>query len=167
MQQGDPLGPLLFALTLHPIVKQIDLQAWYLDDGTVIGDTMEVAKALCIVQDKGVHRGLHLNVHKTDLYWPSADPRSFEPGVFPNNIGRPSSGVKLLGGPVSPDLHFCEDMVMQRVNKTLELMTTVKKIDPQCELLLLRNCSGVSKLYFTMRTTRPAALEQAKAYYDE
>lgn len=46
VQQGDPLGPFLFSLTLHPIVKSIssqcslDLQAWYLDDGTIIGDTV-------------------------------------------------------------------------------------------------------------------------------
>ncbi len=38
-QQGDPLGPLGFALTLHPIVNRIrsslTLNAWYLDDGTL------------------------------------------------------------------------------------------------------------------------------------
>ena len=43
VQQGDPLGPLFFALVLHQIVSSIDAddeclhllyQAWYLDDGT-------------------------------------------------------------------------------------------------------------------------------------
>lgn len=56
VQQGDPLGPLLFALTLHPQVKiiayqwKLYLHAWYLDDGTIIGDTLEVAKALSIIE---------------------------------------------------------------------------------------------------------------------
>ncbi|GJT38166.1 putative reverse transcriptase domain-containing protein [Tanacetum coccineum] len=46
VQQGDPLGPLLFALVLHPLICKIkdsfslSLHAWYLDDGTIIRDTL-------------------------------------------------------------------------------------------------------------------------------
>lgn len=173
VQQGDPLGPLLFALTLHPLVKKIAsqctlyLHAWYLDDGTIVGDTLEVSKALKIIQADGPVRGLHLNISKTELFWPSPDPRSYFQGVFPDDIGRPTVGVKLLGGPVSLDTQFCSDMVMARVHKTLQLMSSIRKLkDPQSELLLLRNCTGVSRLYFTMRTTSPLALQQAQARYD-
>lgn len=46
-------------------------------------------------------------------------------------------------------------------------MDTIRNLnDPQSELLLLRNCSGVSKLYFTMRTTQPQALQLAQIRYD-
>ena len=44
VQQGDPLGPLCFALTLQPIVERIKREVpnllcniWYLDDGTLCG----------------------------------------------------------------------------------------------------------------------------------
>lgn len=54
VQKGDPLGPLLFAIFLHPLVHQFSdcyklfLYGWYLDDGIVIGDTVEVARVLDI-----------------------------------------------------------------------------------------------------------------------
>lgn len=103
---------------------------------------------------------MHLNINKTEVFWPSIDPRSTGDGVFPTDIGRPSNGVKLLGGPVSLDLNFVSDMMLRRVNKIVQLMTAIKKLkDPQSEMLLLRSCTGVSRLYFAMRTTNPAVLQ--------
>ncbi|GKD60469.1 hypothetical protein Tco_1297978 [Tanacetum coccineum] len=94
--------------------------AWYLDDGTIVGDTLVVEKVLELIMKDG----LRLK------------------GVFPSNIARPSHGVKLLGGPASVDFDFCSQLVMKRVDKTIALMDAVAKInDPQCELLLLRSCT--------------------------
>lgn len=173
VQQGDPLGPLLFSLTLHPLVLkisqqcQLDLQAWYLDDGTIIGDTLQVSKAFHIIQNEGASVGLHLNVEKIELFWPSTATRSLQDGIFPADIGRSSIGVKLLGGPVSLNAKFCSQMVLERVQKTLQLMAAVHKLeDPQSELLLLRNCTGVSKLYFTMRTAAPKYVKEAQVLFD-
>ena len=159
VQHGEPLDPLFFALALHPLVHTIDqaceltLQAWYLDDGTIVGDTLAVAKALDIIRTEGPAHGLVLNVDKTGLFWPVEDPRSRVDGVFPSNIARPLHGVKLLGGSVSLDESFCRDLASKRVSKTISLMEAISKLnDPQCELLLLRNCAGVSKLSYALRT---------------
>ena len=53
VQQGDPLGPLLFALTLHEIVfplsrdfPELKLFSWYLDDGVIIGEIAMVQRVL-------------------------------------------------------------------------------------------------------------------------
>ena len=50
VQQGDPLGPLLFCLVLHVLVRKIQadcpdllLHKWYLDDGALAGSTSVVA----------------------------------------------------------------------------------------------------------------------------
>ncbi|XP_056688373.1 uncharacterized protein [Spinacia oleracea] len=168
VQQGDPLGPLLFALVLQPLVCKIRdafdvcLQAWYLDDGTIIGDTLVVGKVLQLIMEDGPCLGLHLNVEKTEVFWPTEDPRSRLVGVFPPDIARPLHGVKLLGGPTSSDPVFSGELMMQRVIKTIGLMDKVSQLDdPHCELLLLRACTGVSKLYFALRNCPPGIFEAA------
>ncbi|CAL1383473.1 unnamed protein product [Linum trigynum] len=162
VQQGDPLGPLIFALVLHPLVCKIrdsfdlSVQAWYLDDGTVVGDTLVVGKVLDMIMAKGPRAGLHLNVGKTEVFWPTEDPRSRLPGVSPASIARPPHGVTVLGGPVSSCPDFSSELVAKRVTKTIELMDLVARIDdPRRELLLLRACTAISKLYFALRTCSP------------
>ena len=84
VQQGDPLGPLGFALTLHPIVERISsegsdllLNTWYLDDGTLVGSP----HALAIVESGGPSIGLHLNRSKSILYIPQNSVLSNSPSL--------------------------------------------------------------------------------------
>ncbi|GJZ69723.1 putative reverse transcriptase domain-containing protein, partial [Tanacetum coccineum] len=121
VQQGDPFGPLLFSLVLHPLVSKIrdsfnlSFQAWYLDDGTIIRDTLIMGELI-----------------KEDL-------RSRFAGVFPPHISRPLHGVKLLGGLASANFNFSSELVMKRVAKSIVLMDTIAKLnEPECELLLLQ-----------------------------
>ncbi|GKD61502.1 hypothetical protein Tco_1299011, partial [Tanacetum coccineum] len=145
----------------------ISLHDWYLDDGTIVGDTLVVGKVLELIMEDGPRCGLHLNVDKTEVFWPKEDPRSRLAGVFPPNIARPLHGAKLLGGPASVDFNFRRELVMKRVAKTIMLMDTISKInDPQCELLLLRACAGISKLYFAMRTCSPQVFKMAQHSFD-
>ncbi|GJX26535.1 hypothetical protein Tco_0232831 [Tanacetum coccineum] len=57
-EQGYPLRPLLFALILDSLLHKIKdsckllLHAWYLDDGTVIGDSEEVVRVLDIIKER-------------------------------------------------------------------------------------------------------------------
>ena len=59
VQQGDPLGPLCFALTLQPIIERIKREfisllcnAWYLDDGTLCGTPQDLDAALKIIEEE-------------------------------------------------------------------------------------------------------------------
>ena len=68
----NSLGPLCFALALHPDVERIAeevpgllMNAWYLDDGTLCGSGEAMLKALRIIEDDGPARGLCLNRGKS------------------------------------------------------------------------------------------------------
>ncbi|GJU02686.1 putative reverse transcriptase domain-containing protein [Tanacetum coccineum] len=173
VQQGDPLGPLLFALVLHPLVHRIRdccqllFHAWYLDDGTIIGDTKEVAKAIDIIRAEGPRLGLELNIKKTEVFWPSCNGVKVKEGLFLRDIGRPTLGVKLLGGAVSRDAGFISSLAVKRASRAVELMSLLSSLrDPQSELLLLRSCMGVAKLLFGLRTCQPMYIGEAVSIFD-
>ena len=123
MQQGDPLGPLL-SLVLHPLALRIeaefpnlDLCVWYLDDGTIVGCVEDVHKVFELIQREGPVLGLHLNVKKNEIWWPSR--RSPDP--FPADVDRiANAGVKLLRAPIgtktfTTDFVRCVELCVQTV----------------------------------------------------
>ena len=165
VQQGDPLGPLLFALTLHLLVTKISadcpllaLNGWYLDDGTIIGPRSEVRKALAIIQELGPGLGCHVNMEKCELWWPTLDAEGWP--EFPTDILRiVGDGVELLGGPVGGAC-ATETIVHNRLDKIETLLKTIVTLDdPHVELLLLRYCAGMPKFMFALRTTHPSFME--------
>ncbi|GJY97587.1 putative reverse transcriptase domain-containing protein [Tanacetum coccineum] len=134
VQQGDPLGTLLFALGLHPLVHKIRdnckllLYAWYLDDGIVIRDSKEVARVLEIIKVSGPSLGLKLNIKKTEIFWPSCNGVKLREGLFHVDIRRLSLGVKLLGGAVSKDADFISRIAMRRAANVVDLMNLLPRI---------------------------------------
>jgi hypothetical protein len=66
VQQGDPLGPFLFCLAIHPLLCKIKQEcpnlaanAWYLDDGVIAGPEAEVLRALEIIETEAPARGFN------------------------------------------------------------------------------------------------------------
>ena len=96
VQQGDPLGPLGFVLTLHPIIQKVKSEvpgllgnSWYLDDGILCRSPDDLNLALSIIAPT---RGLSLNPSKSLLVIPKAPPHN----------PLTSEGFVLLGSPISP-----------------------------------------------------------------
>nr|GFD33490.1 reverse transcriptase domain-containing protein [Tanacetum cinerariifolium] len=82
---------------LHEDYCQLLFHAWYLDDGTIVGDTKEVAKAIDIIRAEGPRLGLELNIKKIEVFWSSCNGVNVKDGLFPCDIGRLTLAVKLLG----------------------------------------------------------------------
>nr|GEW80994.1 putative reverse transcriptase domain, PPM-type phosphatase domain, protein phosphatase 2C family [Tanacetum cinerariifolium] len=141
VSQGDPLGPLFFALVLHLLVHKIRhnckllLHAWYLDDGTVIGDSEEVSRVLDIIKVCGPGLGLELDIKKTKIFWPSCNGINLRDGLFPVNIRRASLGVKLFRGAVSRDTYFISRLAI-RIAANAVALILLHKIRHNCKLLL-------------------------------
>ena len=102
VQQGDPLCPLGFALTLHPLVEEIkashsslQLNCWYLDDGTLCGSPGDLQAILTIIEREGPFKGLFLNREKSLLFIPQFGNASLN--TLPQGITVSRAGFELLG----------------------------------------------------------------------
>ena len=171
VQQGDPLGPLGFALTLHPIIQRIKaeistlaLNAWYLDDGTLVGSSEDLSAALHIVESEGPSVGLHLNRSKSLLFIPSTCDSSLS--TLPPEIPIVRNGFCLLGCPIGP-CSFCEEVLLDRVKKirvSLERLQDME--DSHFETTLLRSCLSLPKFSYVLRTCPPSNICQATSSFD-
>ncbi|GKA20351.1 putative reverse transcriptase domain-containing protein [Tanacetum coccineum] len=105
-----PLGPVLFCSCIAPANTydkirdncKLLLHVWYLDDGTAIGDSEEVARVLDIIR--------------------------LREGLFPVEIQRSPLGVDLLAGAVSNDADFISGLAMRRAVNAVDLMILLSQL---------------------------------------
>ncbi|KAL5474531.1 hypothetical protein EMCRGX_G026489 [Ephydatia muelleri] len=148
VQQGDPLGPLLFCLVLQKVLSAIasdpiffDLlfHAWYIDVGVISGSKQAVVQALSIIQDLGPPLGLVINSSKCELYGDC----DLQP--FPSEMKKCNAfNFEILGAPIG-DTIFCAKFIAEKragASKFLALLKEVGSLDSQVALVLLRQCGG-------------------------
>ena len=162
VQQGDPLGPLLFPLVILELVDEIgplndiNLKLWYLDDGNFVGHRCKVASLLEQMKSKGPKYGLQLNMSKCEIFSPSGD-QSFP--KFPSDVERvvdTKGGADFLGSPLWRSENFFNTSLSTRIDKIWESQQHLQDMeDPQVELLLLRSCLSLCKLNHILRTVPP------------
>jgi hypothetical protein len=181
VQQGDPLGPFLFALTLHPILLKIQsllrsclhkddfINLWYLDDGNLVVPLHLVPKVLQILNSpEALSAGLYLNLAKSTVFsynWDtvlkSSDITTFtQNGVewlkFPDfEIPIERNGVRLLGFPLGSDEFICS-FITQRI-KELEILVSklLELPDLHISFYLWKFCAGFCKVSALMRCLPP------------
>ncbi len=134
MQQGAPLGPLLFALALQPVLQQSGLKGnmsgssssrscgglvfSYLDDCVLAGKASDVQPALLRLSAAAIPVGLTLKSCKSELFLVAQSRCSADLSAFPPDLPINRSGsFELLGGPVGSD-NFGELHTRRRAEKS-------------------------------------------------
>ena len=72
VQQGDPLGPLIFCLALQSVIDKLTcpLNLWYMDDGIIGGTSDAVLKDISTLEQEASKIGLALNRSKCEVFQP-------------------------------------------------------------------------------------------------
>ncbi|KAL5475034.1 hypothetical protein EMCRGX_G027081 [Ephydatia muelleri] len=173
VQQGDPLGPLLFSLVLHKVVSYIAqdreclpllFNGWYLDDGVLLGHSQAVNRALTLIQKMGPSLGLFVNVSKCELFG-CGDLSSFPPEMKVSRV----PNLVILGAPIG-DLIFCAKFVAQKRADAAVLLSQLAEVgaeDPQVAFLLLRQCAAFCKLVHLARSAPPSHIAEGLALFDK
>ena len=176
VQQGDPLGPLIFSLVVHELVVRIHkecpglhLHAWYLDDGVIAGPTAVVRRALEIIHEDGPKNGLNLNLKKCELISCQGNRASLDifPAEIPATKRRADGCMSLLGAAMGTDA-FTQDFFASEVRaKACKALACLGAInDAQIAHTLMRQCTGFGSTVFAIRTTPPHALGDATLQFD-
>ena len=101
VQQGDPLGPLLFCLIIHDILKNLrcEFGVFYLDDGTLGGSLDEVLGDVQMVKSAAGDMGLQLNHEKLEIICDDPSTRDSMLSAFPGLCVVNHDHASILGSP--------------------------------------------------------------------
>ena len=163
-QQGDPLGPLLFCIALHPLLSSLksSLNIGYMDDVTLGGHEDVVEKDVAFLSESGASIGLHLNINKCELihagdYIPgTSNLRSFQSVSL--------SKATLLGAPLLTG-HGLDDALDDCCTDLSSAINRLKSIESHDALILLRSCFCAPKVQHILRCT-PCNGHPALGHFD-
>ncbi|CAE1328756.1 unnamed protein product [Acanthosepion pharaonis] len=165
IQQGDPLGPLLFDMAIDGIARSITspFNIWYLDNATLGGSIATVAADLRRDIPALSLLGLEINSSKSEIINLNYSADDFESAIryirliLEDIKITPMEELRILGSPVFPmAIRECLDtkhVILTRMTVKLQL------IDAHPALFLLKNSFSLQSSLYTLRSG-PCNLER-------
>jgi len=163
-QQGDPIGPLLFCNTIHPMLTslQSELNLDYLDDVTLGGPVETVASDVAEIVRVGSEMGLSLNVGKCELIAQS-DLRVTDT-LLDSFIRMEVNDTVLLGAALFPGPALDREWD-RRLDDLARAVDRLGVISSQDALILLRSSFSAPKVLHLLRCS-PSAGHPALERFD-
>ena len=154
VQQGDPLGPLLFCLAIHKMCAKLksELTVFYLDDGTLGGSREVVINDMKLIEEEASKLGLRLNRSKCELICSDHTTRGIVLSALPGLRVVNPEDAELLGSPLG-DANTVDRCVNDKI-KMLELMgDRLRYIHSHDAITLLRHSFAIPKMLHILRTS--------------
>ena len=143
-QQRVPLGPLLFCLTIQPLLLKLRsaFSVFYLDDGTI---------GLRIVEYEAGLASLELNHAKTELVCDDVVTCNAVLSAFSDFKQICCNCATLLGTPLG-SVGLIDSILMSKVDKLKIIGERLQEMLSQDALLILRNSMAIPKVLYILRT---------------
>lgn len=159
VQQGDPLGPVLFSLALCSITHSLNspFNAWFLDDGSIGGEGKQMLNVMKSLVPACQKIGLEINLQKSEIISNNqAIVHSFTdefPDIKPTRV----DDVEMLGVPIGSEVSAQKklDEFVLTLNGLKDKLSMISKHQA---VFLLQKCLGIPKLIYFLRTTNTCAL---------
>lgn len=154
-QQGDPLGPFLFSLTIQSIIQELNAEfnIWYLDDGNIGGSALEILNDTENIIKKFHDIGLNLNTAKCQIYFNKPNPDLLEKfeELLPNIKLLHEENLFLLGSPIfeisiPSFITNMQTLFSENAKKLLKLQVHIA-------LHIIRFCIYVPKFIYFIRSS--------------
>ena len=180
VQQGDPLGPLLFALAwqraIEALPKECLFNVWYLDDGHIVAPSAMMHQIVTTLMQECASMGIQLNTAKSCIWGPGLVTGPDGSCILPLSVPAdspvrllrteqfvPGSGLKVLGTPVEHPLSttYRRTVLQDLIDKLEEACQLLSNVgDPQTQHTLQRFCLDACKLQHLLRSMDMSAFPE-------
>ena len=150
-QQGDPLGPLLFCLTIQPLLSSLDseLVIGYIDDITLGGSLSSVHNDVVLIKSRILNAGCVLNIDKCELISPLPCSCSQSPILSQFIQLKPEEtillGAPLLSGPAR------DNTLTKKFNEMSRLSVNLRSISAHDALIVLKYALSTPRMLHLLR----------------
>ena len=154
VQQGDPLGPLLFAITIHPLLTQMSsvFKCGYLDDISMSSDIDALTADFAALKYEASLLGLLLNTKKCEIF-------ANDPTFVQNHLAlaevpcKPLSSLSFLGAPIMPGITV-QNFLQARLEELIYALNRSSELTLHDSLSIIRQALYVPKLMYCLRTSQ-------------